>query len=183
MLLELVDATVDRVVSTGATDDGGVIFGDGDGAGGTELDMLAPVDGEVEAVNAAVLADPALTERWVEETLRYDASSQLLGRTLTCDVELHGETMPAGARVALLIGAANHDPREYGETAERFDISRIIGQSRPMRELFETLALVAPPSIIAVPGVTRPNASAGQPLRIICPAAGSVASKAATWSS
>ena len=33
------------------------------GAGGRELEMLAPVDGEVQAVNAAVLEDPTLASR------------------------------------------------------------------------------------------------------------------------
>lgn len=33
------------------------------GAGGRELEMLAPVDGEVQAVNTAVLEDPALASR------------------------------------------------------------------------------------------------------------------------
>ena len=36
---------------------------------------------------------------WVEETLRYDTSSQMLARTVTGDVELHGTTIPAGDRV------------------------------------------------------------------------------------
>ena len=44
---------------------------------------------------AMVDADPRLVENWVEETLRFDASSQILYRTVTEDVELHGRTMKA----------------------------------------------------------------------------------------
>ena len=39
------------------------------------------------------------------------------------DVEIHGTTLPAGAEVWLLWGAANHDEREF-ENPERFDIDR-----------------------------------------------------------
>ena len=52
-----------------------------------------------------------ITPGWVEETLRYDASSQVLYRTLASDVEMHGVGMPAGAVVGLIIGSANRDER------------------------------------------------------------------------
>jgi len=51
-------------------------------------------------------------------------------RTVTRDLELHGEQLHAGDSVLLLIGAANHDEREFGPTAEEFDITR-----RPDRHL------------------------------------------------
>jgi cytochrome P450 len=70
-----------------------------------------------------VLANRRLAEPWAEETLRYDPSSQLLARTLTADVELHGRKMPSGAKVALLIGAANRDERAF-ERPDAFDITR-----------------------------------------------------------
>ena len=46
------------------------------------------------------------------------------------DVERHGERICAGDSVLLLIGAANHDEREFGPTAGDFDIRR-----RPDRHL------------------------------------------------
>ncbi|MBW2313226.1 MAG: cytochrome P450 [Deltaproteobacteria bacterium] len=70
-----------------------------------------------------VLADPSLVPGWVEETLRYDASSQLLARVATRDVTLHGETIPKGGKVALLIGAANRDERVF-DAPDAFDIGR-----------------------------------------------------------
>ncbi len=72
---------------------------------------------------ARVLADPGLTARWVDETLRYDASSQVLARTALVDLPLHGEVVPAGDRVLLLIGSANRDPRVFTD-ADAFDLDR-----------------------------------------------------------
>jgi len=68
-------------------------------------------------------ANHSLAAAWVEETLRYDPSSQLIARTATCDIELHGSTIPEGARVALLIGSANRDER-YWQDPDRFDLER-----------------------------------------------------------
>jgi cytochrome P450 len=65
---------------------------------------------------------------WVEETLRYDPSSQLIARTLTCDVELHGCKLPEGARVALLIGSANRDERVFPDP-DVYDVERNTTQS------------------------------------------------------
>jgi cytochrome P450 len=67
--------------------------------------------------------DPTLIPRWVEETLRYDGSTQALARTVTGDVELHGTTMRDGDRVVLLVGSANRDDRVFPEP-ERYDILR-----------------------------------------------------------
>lgn len=62
---------------------------------------------------ALPFADPARIGEWVEETLRYDTSSQLLARTTTCEVEVAGGTIPAGGRVVLLVGSANRDERVF----------------------------------------------------------------------
>ncbi len=67
--------------------------------------------------------NPGLIPGWAEETLRYDPSSQLIARTLTRDVEVEGKTMPAGARVALLIGSANRDERAF-DSPEVYDVER-----------------------------------------------------------
>jgi cytochrome P450 len=72
---------------------------------------------------ARVLADPGLVPGWVEETLRYDASSQLIARVTTRDVEIHGRTIPAGQKVALLIGSANRDERAF-DRPDDYDVGR-----------------------------------------------------------
>jgi cytochrome P450 len=60
---------------------------------------------------------------WVEETLRYDNPVQYILRTLTEDRLVHGVQMPRGARVLLLIAAANRDSAVF-EDAERYDLDR-----------------------------------------------------------
>lgn len=72
---------------------------------------------------AAVFADPSLVEPWIEETLRFEASSQLLARLTLKDFTIGGVTCPAGSKVMFNIGAANHD-HEVFENAEEFDIRR-----------------------------------------------------------
>lgn len=74
-------------------------------------------------VRDRVLADPAQVSAWVDETLRYDASSQVLARTATQDVPLHGETIRAGERVLLLVGSANRDERVFPQP-DCYDLDR-----------------------------------------------------------
>ncbi len=75
-----------------------------------------------------VREDPGLIPGWVEETLRYDPSSQLIARTLTRAVELHGRQLPEGAVVALLIGSANRDERVF-DSPDVYDVTRNTAQS------------------------------------------------------
>lgn len=62
---------------------------------------------------ATVLADPGRVPDWVEETLRYDTSSQMIARQTTTEFTAHGVTVPAGSRMLLLLGSANRDPRAF----------------------------------------------------------------------
>ncbi len=72
---------------------------------------------------AKVFADPGRIPDWVEETLRFDTSSQMLLRVTTGDVELHGRVLPDGERVLLLVGSANRDPRCFPDP-DRYDVDR-----------------------------------------------------------
>ncbi|MEV0618301.1 cytochrome P450 [Nonomuraea sp. NPDC050404] len=72
---------------------------------------------------AALAADASLLRNAVEEILRHESPAPVQGRTLTRDVRLHGTTIPAGAKVVLLTGAANRDERVYADP-DRFDIRR-----------------------------------------------------------
>jgi cytochrome P450 len=76
---------------------------------------------------AKPLRDPARVDDWVEETLRYDTSSQMLARRVAEGVELHGVRVPAGDRVLLLVGSANRDPRVFPE-ADAYDLDRDTSQ-------------------------------------------------------
>jgi cytochrome P450 len=80
------------------------------------------------AARAEVTANLALVPDWVEETLRYDNSTQLMARTATCDLELHGEKIRRGEKVLLLIGSANRDERVFARP-ELFDIHRDTSES------------------------------------------------------
>ncbi len=64
---------------------------------------------------AKVAVEPAAVPDWVEETLRYDTSTQVLARSATTDLDYHGGTIPAGAKVLLLIGSANRDPAVFAD--------------------------------------------------------------------
>jgi cytochrome P450 len=72
---------------------------------------------------AKPFADPGRVPAWVEETLRYDTSTQMLARLATEDVELHGRVIPAGARVLLLVGSANRDGRVF-DRPDEYDLDR-----------------------------------------------------------
>ena len=69
-------------------------------------------------------ADPTRIPDWVEETLRYDTSSQFIVRTATEDIALHGQAIPAGGKVVLLLGSANRDPRAFPHP-DRYDLDRL----------------------------------------------------------
>ncbi len=81
--------------------------------------LLARHPGEREKL----LRDPGLVPNAVEELLRYEAPSPVQARTVTRDVEIHDEVVPAGSTVLLLTGSAGRDEREYPDP-DRFDVSR-----------------------------------------------------------
>jgi cytochrome P450 len=72
---------------------------------------------------AKPMNDPARVGSWVEETLRYDASSQIIARTVAADFTSHGQTVAAGQRLLLLIGSANRDPATFAQP-DRYDLDR-----------------------------------------------------------
>ncbi|MUL76355.1 cytochrome P450 [Mycolicibacterium sp. CBMA 226] len=75
---------------------------------------------------APVFDDHELISPWVEETLRYDTSSQLLARAVVEDLEFYGTTVPAGDVLVLLAGSANRDERVFDQPDE-YRIGRDIG--------------------------------------------------------
>jgi cytochrome P450 len=75
---------------------------------------------------APVFDDHALVKPWVEETLRYDTSSQILARAVSADMTLYDTTIPAGDVLLLLPGSANRDDRVFSDP-DTYRISRDIG--------------------------------------------------------
>ncbi|WP_062217924.1 cytochrome P450 [Streptomyces sp. NBRC 109706] len=72
---------------------------------------------------AAVRADRGLIPRAFAETLRYTPPVHMIMRQSATEVTLSGGTVPPGATVTCLIGAANRDGSRYRD-ADRFDIFR-----------------------------------------------------------
>lgn len=75
---------------------------------------------------AGVHADHSRVPLWVEETLRYDTSSQILARTVVKDIEYYGTTLHDGDVLLLVPGAAHRDERVFDEP-DAFQIGRDIG--------------------------------------------------------
>jgi len=69
--------------------------------------------------------EPSLIPNAVDELLRYEAPSPVQARRVQRDIELHGTTVPEGARMLLLTASAGRDEREYPD-ADRFDVTRKI---------------------------------------------------------
>jgi cytochrome P450 len=75
---------------------------------------------------APVYADLSRVPLWVEETLRYDTSSQILARTLSGNLTLYDTTIPAGDVLLLLPGSAHRDERVF-DNPDDYLIGREIG--------------------------------------------------------
>lgn len=82
--------------------------------------VLLQADANLRRVLAAA---PERVPQAVEEFLRLESPVQGLCRTTTSAVALHGVTIPVGAKVLLLFGAANRDEREFREP-NRLDLER-----------------------------------------------------------
>jgi cytochrome P450 len=72
---------------------------------------------------AALRADRTLLRSAFEEVVRFESPVQMFFRRTTEAVDLDGITIPPQARVAMLFGAANRDPRKWPEP-DRFDVGR-----------------------------------------------------------
>ena len=72
---------------------------------------------------AKPMADPGRIPAWVEETLRFDGSSQMVLRVARTDLVFDVATIPEGERVLLLIGSANRDETVF-EDPDRYDLDR-----------------------------------------------------------
>ncbi|MDT5078453.1 MAG: hypothetical protein QOJ80_3090 [Mycobacterium sp.] len=75
---------------------------------------------------APVFDDHSLVKPWVEETLRYDTSSQILARAVSADMTLYDTVIPEGDVLLLLPGSGNRDDRVF-ENPDDYRIDREIG--------------------------------------------------------
>jgi cytochrome P450 len=72
-----------------------------------------------------LVEDRALLPQAIEEILRFEAPSPVQARTVSHEVEHHGQVVSEGSVMVLLNGSANRDDRQF-EDADRFDIQREI---------------------------------------------------------
>lgn len=71
-----------------------------------------------------LIEQPDIAPRAVEELLRFETPVQQFCRTAIADVELGGQRIRAGDRVAVFPGSANRDESVWGENAEELDFDR-----------------------------------------------------------
>lgn len=97
---------------------------------GAGVDTTVAAIGNVVALFAAhpdqldlVRADPSLVLAAFNEVLRFWPPVNAWGRRATRDVEIEGTVVPAGAQIAVLLGAGNRDPRHY-EDPDTFLVAR-----------------------------------------------------------
>jgi cytochrome P450 len=72
----------------------------------------------------AVCADPSLAANAVEESLRYYSSVPQWRRITTKPVTLGDVELPAGAKLLVALGSANHDDAKFSD-GDRFDVRRV----------------------------------------------------------
>ncbi len=72
---------------------------------------------------AKPLADPTRVPDWVEETLRFDTSTQMILRVTRQPVSVQGVDIEVGQRILLLIGSANRDESVFADP-DRYDLER-----------------------------------------------------------
>jgi cytochrome P450 len=101
------------------------------GAGNETTNRLIGWMGKVLAEHAEqrheVVEDRSLVPNAIEELLRFEPPTPHVARYVTRDVELYGETVPAGSAMLCLSGSANRDDSKYPD-ADRFDVHREVGQ-------------------------------------------------------
>ena len=101
-----------------------------------QLLLLAGNETTTNLINNAILCfieNPGELERLrermdllpsaIEEIMRYRSPLQWIGRVTRSDVEMHGQMIPAGTFMLVMIGAANRDPQQFADP-NRFDITR-----------------------------------------------------------
>ncbi|MBX7454949.1 cytochrome P450 [Mycolicibacterium sp. 3033] len=72
----------------------------------------------------ALVTNRTLLPAAIEELLRFEPPAPHVSRYVTRDVEYYGRSVPAGSAMMLMVGAANRDPRRFGEDSDCFNIHR-----------------------------------------------------------
>ena len=105
-----------------------VIAGAGVETTGRLFGWMGKVLAEHPDQRAEIAKDRTLVANTIEELLRYEPPGPHVARYVAEDVEFHGQVVPAGSAMLLMVAAGNRDERRF-EDPDRFDIHRDIGQS------------------------------------------------------
>jgi cytochrome P450 len=70
-----------------------------------------------------LVEDRSMLPAAIEELLRYEPPGPHVARYVTEDMEFHGQTVPAGSALLLMLASANRDERHF-EEPDRFNIHR-----------------------------------------------------------
>ncbi|MEU3934401.1 cytochrome P450 [Streptomyces sp. NPDC029044] len=98
---------------------------------------------------------PALWGEVIEETLRWDSPvGNFPARFPTEDIVVAGVTIPKGDAILAPWSGVNRDPKQYGDTADQFDITRPVKRH---------LAFGTGPHVCIGPGLARFEAMAALP--------------------
>jgi cytochrome P450 len=73
-----------------------------------------------------LVEDRSLIPTAIEELLRYEPPGPHVARYVTEDIDFHGQTVPAGSALLLMLASANRDERHFDDPG-RFDIHRKAG--------------------------------------------------------
>ena len=90
------------------------------------ISWTAKLLGENPDQRRLLVEDASLIPNAVEEALRCETPSTLTCRYVARDVEFHGQVVPEGSILAMLIPSANRDERQYPDP-ETFDVRRPVG--------------------------------------------------------
>ena len=104
-----------------------VISGAGNETTNRLIGWMAKVLADHPDQRRQVVDDRSLITNTVEEVLRFEPPAHHLARVVSRDVEVHGQVIPEGSIVMLLLGSANRDDRRF-VNGDKFDIHRDIPQ-------------------------------------------------------
>jgi cytochrome P450 len=90
------------------------------------IGWMGKVLAEFPDQRAEIVKDPSLSQRAIEELLRYESPSPVQARYVTEDVQHYGQTIKKGSIMALLTASANRDERRF-TNPDKFDVRRQMG--------------------------------------------------------
>ncbi|MQY27328.1 cytochrome P450 [Nocardia aurantia] len=103
-----------------------VIAGAGVETTGRLFGWMGKVLAEHPDQRTEITADRSLIPGAIEELLRYEPPGPHVARYVTENVDFHGQTIPTGSALLLMLASANRDERKFDDP-DRFDIHRRAG--------------------------------------------------------